>query len=355
MIATIGFFDGLHEGHRYVVSQLLALAKERGDGTIVFTFRNHPASLFAPESVPPMLLTAEEKEERLKTLGIDKVVMLDFNKELASLSTADFFLFMAKEHNVTTLLLGYDNHFGKKERTIEGTVIEHSFEDYVRLGRKAGVEVRKLSCLSKTEGLVKQAKFSEKSIQSIQPKESIQPKKSIQSKQLKESVQSEKLIQSSPQTSSTLIRNLLLEGLLDEANARLGYDYFLEGKVVQGKRIGRKIGFPTANIEPPKEKLVPKRGVYAARAMIIKEPSANTNELIAVVNIGICPTLKGEKPTIEAHILNFDDDIYGKNIRIEFIKRIRDEQRFVSERQLIEQIRLDKEYAIKTIITHLTV
>ena len=294
MIATIGFFDGMHEGHKYVISQVTKLAEKRGDGAIVFTFDRHPASLFCPEKAPKLLLTPEEKMDKIAACGVEDIVMFEFDEDLADFSVEEFLQLLKEEYEVDTLLLGYDNHFGKKEKDASGNFINPTFDDYVKNGKEVGVRIKRLEEFHNEDNTL-------------------------------------------GTTSSSLIRNLLLDGNLKEANARLGYNYSLSGKVVSGYQIGRKIGFPTANIEV-QDKLIPKNGVYAAFATIGKD----TTRKKAIVNIGMRPTFNGNETTVEVHILGFEGDIYDKEISIELVSRLRDEQKFDSTEDLISQINMDK-------------
>lgn len=298
MIATIGFFDGMHEGHRYVISQVMKLAEKRGDGSIVFTFDRHPASLFCPEKAPKLLLTPEEKIEKIAECGVEDVVMFEFDENLADFSVEEFLQLLKEDYNVDTLLLGYDNHFGKKEKDADGNFINLTLEDYIKFGKEAGVRIKRLEVLSNEDN-------------------------------------------SRETTSSSLIRTLLLDGNLKEANSRLGYNYTLTGKVVTGYQIGRKIGFPTANIEVH-DKLIPKNGVYAALAKIGKDE----NTLKSIVNIGSRPTFNGSETTVEVHIMDFNGDIYNTEITIALVARLRDEQKFDSAEELISQINKDKASAL---------
>lgn len=311
MIATIGFFDGMHEGHKFVLSQVLQLAEKRGDGSIVFTFDRHPAALFCPEKAPKLLLTPEEKVQRIADFGIEDVVMFVFDEELASLTTNEFLQILKEDYAVDTLLLGYDNHFGKKEKDANGNFINPTFDDYVRRGKEEGVRIKLL-------------------------KEFKSPNHQIAKS-------------SNETTSSTLIRSLLLDGNIAEANKRLGYTYSLSGKVVSGYQIGRKIGFPTANIEV-QDKLIPKNGVYAAWTeikSINQQIAESANALFkAIVNIGSRPTFNGNETTVEVHIIDFHENIYDKEITIQLIARLRDEQKFDSPEELITQINKDKATAL---------
>lgn len=298
MIATIGFFDGMHEGHRFVISQVNELAEKRGDGSIIFTFDRHPAMLFCPEKAPKLLLTPEEKMKKIEECNVEDIVMFEFDEDLASLTTNEFLQILKEDYGVDTLLLGYDNHFGKKEKDAEGNTINPTFDDYVKRGKEEGVNIKRLQEFKRNEG------------QAIT-------------------------------TSSSLIRTLLLDGNIKEANARLGYNYTLGGKVVSGFQIGRKIGFPTANIEVL-DKLIPKNGVYAAYVKIENDEE----KLKAIVNIGSRPTFDGHETTVEVHIIDFSNNIYDKKTSIELVSRLRDEKKFNSTQELISQINKDKATAI---------
>lgn len=309
----------MHEGHRYVISQVNQLAEKRGDGSIVFTFDRHPAALFCPEKAPKLLLTPEEKMQKIADLGVEDVVMFEFDEELASLTTNEFLQILKEDYAVDTLLLGYDNHFGKKEKDANGNFINPTFDDYVKKGKEEGVRIK----------LLKEFKSSNHQIAKSSNRQ---------------------IAKSSNETSSsTLIRSLLLDGNLKEANNRLGYNYTLSGKVVSGFQIGRKIGFPTANIEV-QDKLIPKNGVYAAWAKVkthdqqIAESSNAMQK--AIVNIGSRPTFNGNETTIEVHIMDFHEDIYDTEISIQLIARLRDEQKFDSPEELIKQINKDKATAL---------
>lgn len=341
MVATIGFFDGMHEGHRYVISQVMELAERRGDGSIVFTFDRHPAALFCPDRVPKMLLTPEEKMEKIAACGVEDVVMFEFDEELASLTANEFLQILKEDYGVDTLLLGYDNHFGKKEKDKDGNFINPTFDDYVKKGKEEGVRIKQLKEFSSvTDGLTEERTDGQEISQSVSPS---------------------KMMKGRRATSSSLIRELLLNGDLKEANSRLGYCYSLKGKVVNGFQIGRKLGFPTANLKAEDGKLVPKNGVYAAKVLLKKNADCETlglnqqtansadERLLAVVNIGNRPTFNGNEVTIEAHIIDFEGDIYGENVEIEFFQRLRDEMKFVSPEDLVEQINRDVADALRVL------
>lgn len=206
--ATIGFFDGVHRGHRCLIEQLIALASERRLDTLVITMREHPRVVIQSEYVPRLLTTPEEKVRLLKETGVTRIDIIPFDRETASLTALEFMEKVLKPKGVSVLLMGYDHRFGHGEAV---------FEDYVRWGRQCGIEVVRAHEL---EG---------------------------------------------QHISSTTIRALLSEGKVEEAADLLGHAYLLSGKVVEGYHVGHQLGFPTANIFVTSEKVMPRRGVYAVR------------------------------------------------------------------------------------------
>ncbi len=306
--ATIGFFDGVHQGHRFVVQQLRHEAARRGMTPMVVTFDRHPRQLVQPGWQPQLLSTLAEKEELLRQTGLDLLVVLPFTWQMATLSAHDFMQHVLKDQlGVSLLLTGYDNHFGHREAgSSEG------FLDYVAYGREMGIEVEALSYCSPSP---------------LRPSEvNGAPGNSLPS-------QGEAL-------SSSFVRHLIAEGRVAEAELCLGRSYSLSGTVVHGHQVGRTIGFPTANIELSGEaalRLVPANGVYAVRASVGSSPLL----LPAVTNIGLRPTFDGHHRTIETHILDFAEDVYGLQLTIHFIARLRDEQPFSNADTLARQMALD--------------
>ena len=289
MIATTGFFDGVHCGHRLVIERLVSLARERGDESLVVTFWPHPRAVLQDGARELRLLTTlEEKKELLKGLGVDRVEVLDFTRSFAAL-TAEQFLrdILRNRFGVTTLLMGYDNRVGSDRLTAS---------KLRPLSEALGIELIELSPLS------------------FRPSEA------------------------SGEISSTKIRKSLEEGDVQQANEMLGYGYSLTGVVVAGNRLGRTIGFPTANMrlyEPLK--LVPGRGVYVVEVQVLGETWRG------MTNIGLRPTVGGSFTTIETHILDFDEDIYGLPLTITFLRRLRDEVHFPSLEELKAQLEKDRE------------
>jgi riboflavin kinase/FMN adenylyltransferase len=295
-VATIGFFDGVHRGHQFLVEQLRKLASNRGLRTMVVTFDRHPRQVLQPGWQPQLLTTLKEKEQLLQLTGIDRLVVLPFTKQTACLSARDFMQqVLSDQLGVRMLLTGYDNRFGhRSEDCNEG------FEDYAAWGRELGMEV---VC-----GLPLTAPPS--------------------------------TINHPPSTiSSSFIRRLLGEGRIEEATQCLGRPYNLPGKVVHGEQQGHRLGFPTANLCPNALRIVPGGGVYAVRV--------HTAEGLygGMTNIGLRPTFDGHRQTIETHLFNYDGDLYGKRLTIDFLTRLRDEQHFDSPEALARQMALDAQAA----------
>ena len=284
-VATIGFFDGVHRGHRCLIEQVVKEAKERELESLLLTFPEHPAKVLRPDVEMKLLTTADKKAELLSATGVDFVALLPFTREVAQLSARDFMAQVLKEQlQVEVLVIGYDHRFGHNRN--EG------FEDYVRYGQELGIDV-------------------------------------VLAKEL----------DGGKHVSSSCIRKELMQGAMDEAQNYLGYPYFLEGEVVEAFHIGRKIGFPTANIRVSREKLIPKNGVYAVSVRL-----EDGTEAHGMLNIGSRPTLdNGSHVSIEVHIFHFHENIYGKHLRISFLKYIRKEQKFDSIEALQAQLECDQQ------------
>ncbi len=287
MVATIGFFDGVHCGHRFLVGQVTDKAKNCGLQSLAITFPKHPLEVLRPDFHPELLSTCQEKVEMLREAGVDDVALIDFTHELSMMSAHDFMEQVLRNRlHVKILVIGYDHKFGHGGGC---------FEDYVRYGKELGIEV----------------------------------------------VRSEELTDGGLKYSSSVVRRALKDGDITTANAVLGYRYSITGHVVGGFRVGRKLGYPTANIEPEQnDKLIPRCGVYAVKATF---PDERFGELAGMMNIGYRPTLdNGNQRSIEVHLFNFNADIYSERIRIEFVARIRDERKFDSIEQLQAQLAEDE-------------
>ena len=287
-VATIGCFDGVHLGHRLLIDMVMQKAKEKGLLSAVITFDRQPREVFDPDFRPQLLSTQREKTEVIASLGVDLLVILPFTKELANLSAQAFMQQILHDRlNVSVLIVGYDHRFGHN-RT-------ESFDDYVRYGKALGLEVLR--------GDVAYFPREEKAV------------------------------------SSSVIRQLLTEGMVEMMQEILARPYSLTGKVVQGEHIGHELGFPTANLEvDDPNKMIPAAGVYAVWAVIGSERQA------AMMNIGMRPTFHGKQQTLEVHILNNKvGDMYGQTLTVEFVARLRSERRFNTREALTEQLRQDRE------------
>lgn len=287
---TIGFFDGVHRGHRFLIENLKQIASEKGLKTAVLTFREHPRKILHSEFVPELLTTCEEKMALLSQTGLDYCILLDFTPEIQNLTAEEFIkdLLSNKLHS-KVLLTGYDNRIGKGR--VDG------FEQYVMYGHEVGLLVQ----------------------------------------------EAQEFIYKGKQVSSSEIRRLMDEGDISIANQLLGSTYKIDGKVVAGEQIGRTIGFPTANIYVSStEKKLPQLGVYACWVLI------DDDRYKGMLNIGLRPTLvpENQKATIEVNILDFDQDIYGEHITLEIVKKVRDERKFPDIHALKEQIETDKLHII---------
>lgn len=289
-VVTTGTFDGVHTGHRVIISRINQIAKEIGGESVIITFYPHPQLVLHPEEKNIFVLnTEEEKISLLENYGIDHLIIIPFTKEFAAISYLDFIkkILIDKLH-VKRLVIGYDHHFGKERKG--------SLQHLVDYGSKYHFEVEEISA------------------QKIGDTE----------------------------VSSTKIRKALLAGDILTANNYLGYDYLLKGCVVKGDHIGTSIGFPTANLEiADSNKLIPVNGVYIVKVKF-------ENKIYGgMMNIGMRPTVNGKKLAIEVNIFNFDKNIYSEFLNVYIIERLRDEIKFSGIGQLKEQLLVDKETAEK--------
>lgn len=284
--AAIGFFDGVHRGHLYLIDQIKAEAARRGLQPIVVTFEEHPRlALSHTHYWPELLTTNAEKLHLLEASGLAGCAMLHFDQRMSMLTSRDFMeLVLRDELGVKCLLIGYDHHFGSD--------LSSGYKEYVKYGRELGIEV------------LRERPFDADDLR----------------------------------VSSSATRRFLTGGNVEMARACLGRPYLLEGKVVEGHHAGSLMGFPTANLRPDcEEQLVPGRGVYAVHAYV------EGFSYMAMVNIGWRPTLdNGSDQTIEAHLLDYTgDSLYGQQLKLYFYRRVRDEQRFNSIEDLQRQLAID--------------
>jgi len=286
ILATIGIFDGVHIGHKKVISWVVKKAKRSNKTSLVITFDPHPDKVINPKQATPLLISLEHRLRLIEELGIDEVLLLKFDNNFSKLSPQDFVKsILVKKIGIKEIVVGEDFAFGKNKAG--------SISILKRLGRLQGFKVTKISI----------AKKNRKSV------------------------------------SSTRIRQLILKGKLKKASTLLGRPVSVLGTVKHGTKRGRLLGFPTANIDPHHE-AIPPSGVYAVR---IKFENRIYN---GVLNIGRRPTFyKDSDPIIEVHIFNFSSSIYNEELEIEFVKKIRKEKRFPNKEALINQIRLDESKA----------
>ena len=278
---TIGFFDGVHRGHRYLLQQLEHLAAANGLSAVTVTFDCHPRTVIQDDFTPSLLTTQEEKQALLSEAFSGKVVVLPFTQDLASLTAKEFMQSVLHEKlNAKLLLMGYNHRFGHGGGTAE---------EYTKWGEETGIKVCQADALT------------------------------------------------GEKVSSSRIRCLISAGEMAKANILLGYPYFLAGKVTEGKQIGRQMGFPTANLLLPKEKLLPACGVYA---VWVTMPDGTRQG--GMLCIGHRPTIESNGAiSVEVHILDFSGDLYGKSISIHFIGKLREERHFASIEELQQQLTLD--------------
>ena len=280
-VVTTGFFDGVHLGHRHVLDTVVSSARERGEEAIVVTFWPHPRTVLQQDARDFRLLTTlAEKKALLKAAGIDRIEVIPFTREFAAMKAQEYLAMLRDRFGASLVVMGYDNHIGADKLTARE--------------------------ISLTPVIVVDPCHSERS-------------------------------EESP-ISSTKIRKALEAGDVERANGMLGYDYELYGVVVSGNRVGRTIGFPTANMQLYEPlKLVPCNGVYAVEVEVLGSVYKG------MCNIGTRPTVGGGARTIETHILDFDEDIYGLPLRLRFVRRIRDERKFPSLDALRQQLETDRD------------
>ena len=339
IVCTIGFFDGVHRGHEYLIRQVLDEARGRGARSLLVTFDRHPRTVFAPASTPALLTTAPEKMALLRATGVDSIFVLPFDRAMAALTAREFMQQVLRERlGVTALVVGYDHHFGRPQG--------ETFDDYVAIGREVGIDVV--------------------------------PARELEGEHV----------------SSSAIRRALEGGDVAAAARLLGRPYTWTGRVVHGRGIGHRLGFPTANLEAvAPEKMLPARGAYAIKVKservesegvkserVKSEKSAVESEGVksalgpqerffeqseteervkseksevasdewaaGMLNIGRRPTLdNGDDISVEAHLFDTDHDLYGQTLTLACVERLRPELRFDSEAALAQQLRHDEEAA----------
>ncbi|GAB4341099.1 MAG: bifunctional riboflavin kinase/FAD synthetase [Candidatus Abyssubacteria bacterium] len=288
---TLGIFDGVHLGHQKIIRRVVEKARQMDGTACVVTFDPHPREVLNPEAAPDLLTTTPKKSRLIEQMGIDAMCLIRFTREFANIDASAFVKdFLIDKIHMKSIIVGHDWRFGKG-RTGDVHLLRHMSKQY-------GFEVEQV------------------------------PRVEVDNQPV----------------SSTLIRELVLKGDLDRVTRYLGREYSITGSIVGGSRIGREIGFPTANIEPHHE-AIPPNGIYAVWVDVCGMRKPGT------LNIGFRPTVTNQKKrTVEVHIMDFYRDIYNEGIEVTFVKKLRDEQKFPSLDALAEQIKKDVERARHTLV-----
>jgi len=287
-IVTLGTFDGVHKGHKSILDKLITSSKASGCESVVLTFFPHPRMVLQQNTDLKLLNTIDEKAALLEKEGVDNLIIHPFDHAFSRLTAEEFVKdILVDKLNIHKIIIGHDHRFGRNRTA--------TIDDLIRFGEEFGFEVEKISALAVDEISV----------------------------------------------SSTKIRNALNEGNIDYANNFLGYPYFINGSVVQGKQLGRTINFPTANIQPTESyKLIPANGVYVVSSVL------NGKTVYGMMNIGNRPTVDGVGTTIEVHYHDFNEDLYGQLLKVSIHHRLRDEVKFESFDALKLQLEKDKEQSL---------
>ncbi|WP_339887327.1 bifunctional riboflavin kinase/FAD synthetase [uncultured Flavobacterium sp.] len=286
-ILTLGTFDGVHIGHQKILQKLVKQANANGLESILLTFFPHPRMVLKQDEKIQLLNTIEEKSKLIEETGVDNLIIHPFDSTFSELSAEEFVKkILIDKLNLAKIIIGYDHKFGKNRSA--------DINDLIILGKKYNFEVEQISA---------------KEIDDIS-------------------------------ISSTKIRKALLNGNIELVTSYLGHNYSFFGTIVEGKKIGRTINYPTANLQISEDyKLIPKNGVYVVSSNI------DNKTIFGMMNIGNNPTVHGDSESIEIHFFNFNEDIYTKKICVNLLSRIRDEQKFDSLNELKKQLDLDKKYS----------
>ena len=311
MTATIGFFDGVHQGHQFVIRHVADEAHRRGMEAVVVTFDRPPREVVTGQSTP-LLTTLEEKKALILAAGADRCEVLPFTREMAMLTAKEFMQTILKEQfQVEVLMLGYDNRFGHRTPGVC-----EDFNDYQRYARELSMEVVKLP------------QFNPQPSPTTHQPSTINHQNSTLNPQ-----------------NSTFIRNAVKTGDVALAALLLGRRYSITGRVVHGRGEGRKLNFPTANLAPQTvETIIPATGVYevAVKGPRVQEFRSENSSLPGIMNIGTRPTYGNGELSLEVHLLNFSGNLYNHRLTVEFLRRIRPEQTFSSPEALRQQIEKDR-------------
>jgi riboflavin kinase/FMN adenylyltransferase len=287
-ILTLGTFDGVHIGHRKILDRIIQYTNNEEYESLVLTFFPHPRMVLQEDCDIKLLNTIEEKTQLLETIRLENLVIHPFDEKFSRLTAEEFVkTILVDQFHVQKIIIGHDHRFGRNRTA--------NIYDLIAFGKQYGFEVEQISAQEINEISV----------------------------------------------SSTKIRNALLEGNMTLANEYLGYNYFLTGNVIQGKQLGRTIGFPTANLKIEEYyKLIPLNGVYIVKSII------NQKIVFGMMNIGFNPTVLVDEKSIEIHFFNFDENLYDKKISVFIIHRIRSERKFESVNMLQNQLEKDKVIAL---------
>lgn len=289
-VVTIGNFDGIHKGHQVLIEKATEYAKKNNVISTVFTFNNHPVNYFKPNSIKN-IITNNDKIKILKTMGVDYIINIPFDEYMTKISGYDFVKdILIDKLGAKKIIVGHDFTFARNK--------EGNIDLLKELSKKNGFLLE----------IVNPVKIDDIRI------------------------------------SSSYIRKLILDGKVEDARKYLGRNYKLSGEVIHSKKLGRTIGFPTANISIDENIIIPKVGIYATKVYV------NGTIYYGATNVGYNPTVNGNKLSIETNILEFNDDIYGKIITIEFLERIRDEKKFNGIEELKSQLQKDTNYVCKKYI-----
>ena len=293
-VLTIGTFDGVHIGHQKIIKRLVEISEIKNLTPSLLTFFPHPRMVLQKDANIKLINTIDEKKDILKQFGISNLVIKEFTKEFSRLTAEDFVKNILVDHlKAKHIIIGYDHHFGRNRNA--------NIEDLKQFGKDFDFEVEEISKQDINDVAV----------------------------------------------SSTKIRAALQEGNIKIANTYLGYNFMLTGKVIDGKKLGQTINYPTANLHIEETyKLIPKHGVYIVKSII------DNNTVYGMMNIGHNPTVNGKHQTIETHFFDFNKDLYGQNLKIELLQRLRDEQKFNSVEELQSQLHIDKKNALEFIKSH---
>ncbi|QTE21289.1 bifunctional riboflavin kinase/FAD synthetase [Polaribacter cellanae] len=284
---TIGTFDGVHFGHQKILEKLVSEARKAGKKSVLLTFFPHPRMVLQKDASIELINTIDEREKLLKKTGLDYLIIHPFSRDFSRITALEFVRdILVNQFNISKLIIGYDHHFGKNREGNINQLTEYSHLYDFKVEEIPAQDIDDVS------------------------------------------------------VSSTKIRRALANGNLKTANNYLGYNFMLKGKVVNGKKLGGKIGYPTANINVEEDyKLIPKTGVYVVKSTIDKKT------VFGMMNIGSRPTVDGNHQTIEVHFFDFNRDLYGKILTIDLIYFLRNEEKFDSLDALILQLKKDEEIA----------